>query len=199
MEKKLLLILIITIFIVNVCNCQRKDLWKENYIHFLLESQQISEIPVAEKNFSVYDFDENGIPEIIIHVIGQCEEDKVIIIGYENNKIQTVYAEESSYIDTYYDIDTNELVIYHPNSQGNPVIKYRYTKGQFKTSFHVYASDKYMVTEYKENGEIDTYSMNNEYNDTLEIVADSCKEFKYYELTQENVKNVINSYVHKEE
>ena len=197
-------VIIITILLC-VCGCKKEVTWQERYIQMMLNNQLADRTGAKADYFCLYDFEQDEIPELLLYSQGRmCNEmiedtiqnefDKFTILKYEKNKVEIVYSDECSYIDTYYDRETRELVLSYPNSQGSAVCKYQFIDGELKETFNAYSQEKYVVTIYGKNGESETFFWEEDYADTFEIVSDTCNEFTYFELTEENLKTVIDSY-----
>lgn len=181
--------------LLSITGCKKNITWQQAYQEVLRNKQFTDGTVIDAQSFSLFDFDIDGIPELLLYgkfqKLNENLVDKYVIAKYENGCVQIAYTAENIMLNAYYDTETADLILSYPNSPGNPVEKKKYINGEFITVWHAHSEDGYVVTTYDEDGKEETQLLEEDYTDTIEILSEIRHDFIYFELTKENVDAII--------
>lgn len=181
MKKKNMLFLLLIAFIQCMgCKINNED-WENKYSEIIKNADIRNELIGEADCYSFYDFQGDGIPELLLAKQSEDGEDifsRIIVLQYNGKNVEIVYDIECRMINVYC-INSKDLLLWYPNSMGNPIEQIKILDGKVETVMRIWAEDEYIMNRYENENIITQEFITEEYGDCFSIVADECEEIKF--------------------
>lgn len=160
----------------------------ENEYQKILENDEVRNELVGDVNFACFfDFQGDEIPELLLAKGSEGVEDifsKVVILQYDGESVEVLYYAECRMINAYYTVDTKDLVLWYPNSMGNPVEQIAIQDKKVEKKIHIFSGDELKVSKYENGNIVEEEIVIGEYGDCFAVISDDCEMFKFFSINE---------------
>ena len=180
--------------------------WQDAYAKTLQRGCTDDGVEFDSNYFALFDFDKNGTPELLLPGYKEKEiaergfeygsdicSQSYTIVSYVNGQTKVVFQDETIFIDMRYNPKNNQLLDWHPNGMGMPIITYQFNGKEFCELMSVYYSMEESgvnVIKYNNREEKTMEKWIDFEGEPLDAVAEESQCFKYYELSNDNIEKM---------
>lgn len=178
--------------------------WQKAYMGVLLKKELEDGTELNTYYFTLFDFDEDGIPELLLPGGDEAYEvedidgawdvwsDTYSIHRYSDGEVERILFDEADGVNMDYEIDTRNLIINYPCGQGMPAVLCEYVDGEFIELAYAYGGEEGLVV-YPDIAKKKYYVVK-EYFSSSEALAGESSDFFYYEINMQNIRDIVLNY-----
>lgn len=178
--------------------------WQKAYMGVLLKKELEDGTELNTYYFALFDFDEDGIPELLLPGGDEAYEagditgawdvwnDTYSILRYSDGEVERILFDEADGVNMDYEIDTRNLIINYPCGQGMPAVLCEYVDGEFIELAYAYGGEEGLVV-YPDIAKKKYYVVK-EYFSSSEALAGESSDFFYYEINMQNIRDIVLNY-----